>query len=65
MVAFAAVVVDDVEKDLDAGVVQPRSPRKTGPGRHCSQPNTKIPNRVKLSLAFNLPGSAWFPASSS
>ena len=24
-------------------------PRKTGPGRHCSQPNTKIPDRVKLS----------------
>ena len=23
--------------------------RKTGPGRHCSQPNTKIPDRVKLS----------------
>ncbi len=21
-------------------------PRKTGPGRHCSQPNTKIPDRV-------------------
>jgi hypothetical protein len=23
-------------------------PRKTGPGRHSSQPNTKIPDRVKL-----------------
>jgi hypothetical protein len=23
-------------------------PRKTDPGRHCSQPNTKIPDRVKL-----------------
>ena len=31
-----------------SGISWDSYPRKTGPGRHCSQPNTKIPDRVKL-----------------
>ena len=31
-----------------SGISRDSCPRKTGPGRHCSQPNTKIPDRVKL-----------------
>ena len=31
-----------------SGISRDSYPRKTGPGRHCSQPNTKIPDRVKL-----------------
>jgi hypothetical protein len=31
-----------------SGISRDSYPRKTGPGRHCRQPNTKIPDRVKL-----------------
>jgi hypothetical protein len=32
-----------------SGISQDSYPCKTGPGRHCSQPKTKISDRVKLS----------------
>lgn len=33
-----------------SGILRDSCPRKTGPGRDCSQPNTKIPDRAKLSV---------------
>jgi hypothetical protein len=36
-----------------SGISRDSYPRKTGPGRHRSQPNTKIPGRVKLRSIWN------------